>query len=103
MTLITNDIINSLRLTDSGYTVCYSGRCMRQGKYSYGAKLFGGISADRIIAYVPDAGADIRKGDHIVFGDFSGDFSPMSALTAESVSVYDYGSENMRHLRITAV
>lgn len=101
--MITNDIVNAVRITDNGYEVTYTGECMRQDVHAYELKKYGEEHADRAAVYVPDVTADIKKGDYIIFGQLPQELSVETALTAQSVNVYDYGSEDMQHIRIGVI
>lgn len=100
--MITNDIVTAIRRTEEGYSAVYSGPCMRQDVKAYEVKQYGEENADSAAVYVPDVSADVEKGDYIIFGEVPEDLSEAvkSALTAVSVTRYDYGSANMRHIRI---
>lgn len=99
----TNDIVNAVRITDNGYSVMYTGPCMRQDVHAYELKKYGEEHADRAAVYVPDITADIKKGDYIIFGELPQELSVENALTAQSVAVNDYGSEDMQHIRIGVI
>jgi len=101
--MVTNDTINAVRITDNGYSVTYTGPCMRQDVHSYELKKYGEEHADHAAAYVPDVTADIKKGDYIIFGELPQELSVENALTAQSVTVYDYGSADMRHIKVGVI
>ena len=97
----TNDTVIVVRDDD----VVYTGRCMRQDVKAYEVKQYGEERADNAAVYLPDMGADVAVGDYILFGDMPEDIheAVRGGQKAVSVTRHDYGSENMRHIRIGVV
>ena len=101
--MITNDICTILRMNETGEKkIIASYDCMWQGTDGFKAKKYDESSEDKADIYIPDVGADVKKGDFIFRGqsDQADDVSGM--MTVMSVARHDYGSECMRHVRIGA-
>ena len=104
--MLTNDTAIIIRTDDNGdYSAAYSGKCMRQDTYASDAKKYGEERADSMAVYLPDVTADVRKGDYITFGAVPEDMSEAvkTAHTVRSVTRHDYGSVQLRHIKLGVV
>ena len=102
----TNDTAVILRTDENGdYSAVYVGKCMRQDTYASDAKKYGEERADSMSVYIPDVNADVCKGDYIVFGSVPEDISEAvkTAHTVRSVTRHDYGSVQLRHIKLGVV
>ena len=109
--MLTNTVCTIIRMNkNGGHDIAASYPCMWQEVDGYTEKRYGEDNTDTADIYIPDVNADVKKGDHIVRGEFggTGDISGMMAdpsvtrLTVMTVSRHDYGRESMRHVRINA-
>ena len=102
----TNDTAVIIRTDENGdYSAVYVGKCMRQDTYASDAKKYGEERADSMAVYIPDVNADACKGDYIVFGSVPEDISEAvkAAHSIRSVTRHDYGSEDMRHVKLGVI
>ena len=102
----TNDTAVIIRTDENGdYSAVYVGKCMRQDTYASDAKKYGEERADSMSVYIPDVNADVCKGDYIVFGSVPEDISEAvkTAHTVRSVTRHDYGSVQLRHIKLGVV
>ncbi len=102
--MITNGYCTIFRDVADGTAVSKAGvfPCMWQEVKSCEVKKYGEQNADIAAVFIPDADADIRKGDFIFFGekDFPSDNELFSALHVHSVSENKFGSKNMHHIKL---
>ena len=104
--MLTNDTAIIIRTDENGdYSAVYVGKCMRQDTYASDAKKYGEERADSMAVYIPDVNADACKGDYIVFGSVPEDISEAvkSAHTVRSVTRHDYGSVQLRHIKLGVI
>lgn len=76
--------------------------CMWQEVRAAEVKKYGEENADTAKVFIPDIAADIRKGDYIFFGEMSDptDKELYSGLHVHSITVNNFGSQNMRHIML---
>lgn len=101
--MITNANCTILRMDENGdHNIIGVYPCMWQETEGYEVKKYGEENADKATIYIPVLSADIRKGDYICREEISDipDISEMPVVM--SVTRHDYGSEDMRHIRIGA-
>lgn len=100
--MITNGICTIFRT--AGKTVLKAGTfpCMWQEVRAYEVQKYGEENADTAKVFIPDIAADIRKGDYIFFGEMSDptDKELYSGLHIHSITVNNFGSQNMRHIML---
>lgn len=104
--MLTNDTAVIIRTDENGgYSAAYSGKCMRQDTYASDSKKYGEERADSMAVYIPDITVDVRKGDYITFGAVPDDIpeAVKSAHTVRSVTRHDYGSVQLRHIKLGVI
>lgn len=101
--MITNASCTSARISRDGESVyTFFPAVMWQGKRGVSVNVHGEETDDRTVIFIPGTEADILPGDYICRGDRSA-FSEADALRVMSVQRCDYGSADMRHIRLEAV
>lgn len=101
--MITNACCTAARLSregESAYT--FFPAVMWQEKKGISVNTNGEETDDRTVIFIPDVKADIIAGDYVCRGD-KAEFSEADAIRVMSVQRCDYGSADMRHLRLEAV
>lgn len=99
--MITNAVCRVFRSSEKGLVPAGRFPCMKQDVSAVEIKKYGEENADKAAVYIPDISADIRKGDFVFFGNEAPtDKEIYNALRVVSVTKYDYGSENMRHIKL---
>ena len=99
--MITNAVCRVFRSSPMGISAVGEYPCMNQDVKAVEIKKYGEQNADSAAVYIPDISADIRKGDFVFFGNETPTEKEIySALRVVSVTKHDYGSENMRHIKL---
>lgn len=99
--MITNAVCRVFRSCGKEFLPAGEYPCMKQDVKAVEIKKYGEQNADSAAVYIPDISADIRKGDFVFFGSETPTEKEIySALRVVSVTKYDYGSENMRHIKL---
>lgn len=101
--MITNACCTVARLSREGESVyAFFPAVMWQEKKGVAVNSHGEETDDRTAIFIPDVRADIIPGDYVCRGNVP-EFSEEKALRIMSVKCCDYGSPDMRHLRLEAV
>ena len=116
--MTTNTVCTILRTNENSYDeIMGVYPCMWQETEEYEAQKYGEENADKAAIYIPDLSADVRKGDYICRGEYhvinlltglyhnpdgTEELDIDKKLVVMSVTRHDYGSEDMRHIRIGA-
>lgn len=101
--MITNASCTSARISRDGESVyTFFPAVMWQGKRGVSVNVHGEETDDRTVIFIPGTAADILPGDYICRGEKPA-FSEADALRVMSVQRCDYGSADMRHIRLEAV
>lgn len=99
--MITNAVCRVFRSSPGGISDVGEYPCMKQDVKAYEIKKYGEQNADSAAVYIPDISADIRKGDFVYFGNETPSEKEIySCMRVMSVTKHDYGSENMRHIKL---
>lgn len=101
--MITNAVCRVFRSSSVGLVCVGEHPCMKQEVKAAEVKKYGEERADSAAVYIPDLSADVMKGDFLFFGIGEPTEKEIyAALRVVSVTKYDYGSENMRHIKLGA-
>lgn len=99
--MITNAVCRVFRSSPTGISAVGEYPCMNQDVKAVEIKKYGEQNADSAAVYIPDISADIRKGDFVYFGNEAPSEKEIySCMRVMSVTKHDYGSENMRHIKL---
>lgn len=99
--MITNAVCKVFRSSSVGISAVGEYPCMKQEVKAVEIKKYGEQNADSAAVYIPDISADVRKGDFVYFGNETPSEKEIySGLRVVSVTKYNYGSENMRHIKL---
>ncbi|MCM1024415.1 MAG: hypothetical protein NC395_10210 [Prevotella sp.] len=104
--MITNHICTVIRADENdNYFVAGRYPCMWQDKEGYQAASYGAERTSESRIYIPDINADVQKGDAVTKKEISEpitDTDVSDMLSVVTVSRYDYGGKDMRHIKAVA-
>lgn len=100
--MMTNGVCSVFR-ADGSNTICTGVYpCMWQETKAYETKKYGEENADSAAVYIPYLKADIKKGDFIFFGKVEepSEKELYNALNVHSITVNNFGSADMQHIKL---
>ena len=101
--MITNAVCTIVRTAEDGtYFAVGVYPCMWQETKAYEIKKYGEENADSVAVYIPYLKADIKKGDFIFFGKVEdpSEKELYNALNVHSITVNNFGSADMQHIKL---